>query len=907
MASSQTKGSGLPKSQDTDSEAQSLQKPLRSMASRGPLFDDLGAAFRQIAANKGSKPSKSSQKVDQQGQSGSLNKSQKGPGNPPSENQPIGAIVSHTEDVAVLETSPFAAGKSLTNQYTIPTKSSGPVTTMATDKGQSGKADGAPAPRMADASLDTGSKDTQPGRHEDATKGRNGMRPHQRPSEPPQGSLPSVPHHRQGGSELKPGAMQDSTRSTDSTVSNSQDLLDADVQVNELRQAHQPALPSPLRFPSKLSRKDSDVHNDSESSSIGNTTASSFDPFRYDSQRYQNFMHPSNERDVSRALKRLSKVGEASEVSLITPEASQFAKVADKVEQGEQSEGLQSDVPAKKVRDLRVQIHRKPQLEPEEAVSQDKPHKLTRSKAYLRLDKLVREPTRDGDWVTEATSDATFGLNGIVKQTGSSIANYSDDEKENVPTILNNHRAIILHPAGKTQPEAYEMHTLKHKKQQIMLPKSKYSVFPTNSERVFSSSPRETSTTNQSLPRNISNPFSKNNYRQADIGGNFFNSVARGGSKYEFRDSVSEYALNSQLGQSRPQSKLFDGNLENGVLGKYLKDNPESKMEGVGSPGSQPQTNTSSRDVEASPRKLEQRHVDQMYPARQRCANLWRLERQEKDSSDFGQGRFIGEPLSTRSKFEFELLPLEEAQRKQKLQRESGESDETLPAEERYKRAKSSSLPASSPITVPLPTLSRRQIGPHLSTEFSWTSLRDAFEDTPSPFSATSRPTPLSSAAKRSLLRHHDSPTATSDVSSTPTRKFFSRYTPRIFFPRQEEEERRVTSDQTIIRHHALPQLESGLSLAAMEALMEQSISEDARRRRAHWFYLMATISLIMPFFAILVLCGALDESLVWYTSGAVRRVTIKQRNFIRNAFLAECCLYVVLVASIIAVYTKKF
>lgn len=182
--------------------------------------------------------------------------------------------------------------------------------------------------------------------------------------------------------------------------------------------------------------------------------------------------------------------------------------------------------------------------------------------------------------------------------------------------------------------------------------------------------------------------------------------------------------------------------------------------------------------------------------------------------------------------------------------------------------------------------------------------------DTPSPFSATSRglPTPPSSAANRSLLRQHRSTVTNSDISSTPTRKLFSRFRSRPFFQHEQKQQpSRVASDQTIIHHNPLPHLESGLSLAAMEAMMETSISEDARSRRARWFYLMATASIIIPLFAILVLSGILDRSLIWYTNGEVRRLTIKQRNFIRNGFLAECCLYVVVIASIIAVYTKKF
>ncbi|KAI1761797.1 hypothetical protein GGR53DRAFT_533186 [Hypoxylon sp. FL1150] len=868
MASSQDEGDKAPNLPGTSSSSDGkfLQKRV---ASRAPLFNDLDEAFRKIAAR--SKPSDNSSEKE----------SEPNPHQSQEEDSPT------SQDVILRKTSPYAAGRSLTEKYTTPTKQATPAAAMSTAEGQLGKVDQAP---MVDVPLN-GPSDT----------GSKIARQHQHPSEPPQASLPDVPKvHRQ---ESKTVDVQENTP-TDSTVSNSQHLLNV---VNDNRHSKHPFLPSPLKFPLKSVHKSNEDHQ-SESSSADNTTESNLDPFRYDSQRYQAFVHSGNERDVSRALKRLSNVGEASEVTLFTPEGSPSKAPGKKLD--EQHGEPRPGVFGKRIRDLRVQIGLKPELEPEGAGGQGR---LTRSKAHLRLDKLVRDSTGEGgDWVTEATSEAGFANSPIVKLTGSSVVDFSDDEKENekLPSLFKTSRHPVLHhPSSKTaQPESYELKDLKSTKQQVMLPKHKYSVFPMNSERLFSSN----SDTNQSIARTLSNPFTKNAYRKADNNGNFMNSIAKGASKYEFRDSVSEYAQHSQLGQSSPQDSMFDHNADNGVSGKHLKDGEQTNAEGL---GSERQTLGSSRDVEVTPRKVyEPRLVDQMYPGRQKCGNIWRLEQQQKDSSDFanfGRGSYIGEPLSTRSKFEFELLPLEEAQRKQKEQRESGDGDETLPSAVRYQKAKSNSFAGSSPITVPPPTVSR-QLGPNLSTDFSyqsWTSLRDAFQDTPSPFSATGQnQTPQSSSATRSLLRHHGSPvTPSSDISSTPTRQFFGRFRPRrLLSSPQRDQRRRLASDQPTLNHNPLPHLESGLSLAAMEAVMEASVSEDARRRRAHWFYLMATLSILFPFFAILVLTGMLTESLVWYTKGEVRQLTIKQRNFIRGAFLAESCLFVVLIAAIIAVFTKR-
>ncbi|KAI6089758.1 hypothetical protein F4821DRAFT_275772 [Hypoxylon rubiginosum] len=834
MSSGQGEGDQAPKLPKTGSgsNANFLQKRV---ASRAPLFNDLDEAFKKITARP--KPNENlSQKV----------------------------------------TSPYAAGRSLTDKYTTPTKLTAPTAVMSTAQGQLDNVDQAP---MVDIPLD-GPNDT----------GSKVMRQHQCPSEPPKSSLPDTPHaHPQSELESKTVTIQPTTP-TGSTVSDSQQLLNA----NEVEQTRQPGVPSQLKFPLKECLKNEEDYR-SESSSANNTTVSNLDPFHYDDQRYQAFMHPDNERDVSRALKRLSHVGEASEATLFTPEASPTTKATG-------NHFAQQPVkPAleKKFRDLRVEIGRKPELEPEE---DDAPGRLTRSKACLRLDKLARQSTGDGgDWVTEATTETGFGHSPIVKRTGSSIAYFSDEEEENTSNTFNAiRRPVLWHPSARdnAQPESYELHNLKQPKQQVMLPKTKYSVFPMNSDRLLSSGA-------DTLPHTISNPFSKNAYKRADGNGNFTNLVKKGATKYEFRDSVSEYAQPSQLTQNSPQDSLFDHNLDEGVLGKYLRDGEQANTDGF---GSERQTFGSSRDVEATPRKRYQsRHVDEMYPARHRFGHKWRLERQETDSSDFadyGRGAHIGEPLSSRSKFEFELVSLEQAQLKQKQQRESGETDETRPQAVRSNRAKSNSFTDSSPITLPPPTVNRR-MGANLSTDFSyqsWTNLEDALMDTPSPFSATQQ-TPQSSAADRSLLRHHGSPMT---PSATPTRKFFGRYRPRLFFSPAKEQPQRVASDQPTLNHNPLPHLESGLSLAAMETIMESSISEEAKLRRARWFYLMATLSILLPFFAILVLSKVLDESLVWYTKGEVRTLTIKQRNFIRAAFLVELCLFVILIASIIAVFTKK-
>ncbi|OTB05136.1 hypothetical protein M426DRAFT_10979 [Hypoxylon sp. CI-4A] len=98
---------------------------------------------------------------------------------------------------------------------------------------------------------------------------------------------------------------------------------------------------------------------------------------------------------------------------------------------------------------------------------------------------------------------------------------------------------------------------------------------------------------------------------------------------------------------------------------------------------------------------------------------------------------------------------------------------------------------------------------------------------------------------------------------------------------------------------------ESGLSLAAREVLRERHISETGHRRRRQWFIAMSLFSLL-PFIGLLVIYGKFNGSLIWWTEGEVRQLTIKQRGFIRNMLLFQSCFYVILISSIVAVFTRR-
>ncbi|KAI0008145.1 hypothetical protein F4779DRAFT_463598 [Xylariaceae sp. FL0662B] len=765
------------------------------------------------------------------------------------------------------------------------------------------------------------------------------------PSKPPQNS-PGAPQGQQRS--VSPQVPNEgSSAFYASTVSDSQHLLDADAQADELRLVRQPLFPSPLRISSKQGLKGSELRRheelfgDAGSSIVDGTNDSNDDPFKYDGGHYQAFLRPTKERDLSQALRRMSRVGPPSEGTLVSPEASPNEKTGTKRSTSKPSsrnntttsrrkrpEGKVFDSSAamsmptseKQVRDIKVVINPRPRLDLDEGVEHDraKESKKRDVPANDTYKTLPKDFASDGDWVTEATSEAGFGEGPVpraqlAKATGSSIADFSDDEHIDIHGHFGSHDHILQHPVGQAQPESYELRNLKDTKQPIFLPKTRANrptAFPENSIRLYSSNGNENDKSGQSRPpllRKWSNPFTKGGKdRRGGTGGQFGYKIERNGpSKYDFRDSASEYT------PAMPSNQATCGTVNAGTYGtlphaasettcddELLNGHGHIDLPNDKPPNSQPGKLDSSREFQATPRiGYERRLVDEAYPIRY---NKYRPRPLDKDIAIAVPCSYNGEPLSATSKFEFELLPLDQAQLKYKQQRESGETDETEDARVRYKRAKSNAssrgFSASSPIDPPLPTHARDGfLGPNLSSNFTpphWHSLRYALQDSPTPFAATSQgmfsPTPNPS---RSFKDRSSPLTPTPTYTATPATvkgKWFGREQARLLPERQTS--RRNGTDRTVLHNR----------IAA-----ERCISYKAHSRLKLWFYAMATLS-ILPFFAILVLTGVFNDSLAWFTRGEVYQLTSRQRKIIKYMFLVECVVYTSCIAAIIVYFVLK-
>ncbi|KAI1642117.1 uncharacterized protein F4817DRAFT_369690 [Daldinia loculata] len=765
-------------------------------------------------------------------------------------------------------------------------------------------------------------------------------------SDPPQGGLPDIPFGHSRSRSVLQGINESSSPITETTVSNSQHLLDVEAQASELQDAHKPLMPSPLRPHLERNPKSGLLRNEqintTESSFNDITSSSNNDPFRYDQRDYWGAPYLWKERDVSRALRRASKVGDASETTIATPEASPRPAIwpvpkpaprhASVTLTSKRPEGQFFHKPALQstfeddegqTQEVKIIIGSPPEPQRKRELKRDRVSGLITD--HVQLDSLpaglpLRDSTANQTWVTDGYSD-------IIKVAGSSIADYSDDDGEgNRPSLCGSSCAIIQHPLRDNDPGSYELRTLKDTKRSVLLPKTRLfrgGAFQDNSSRYFSGNTSKNTGFSQlpPFPRGLSNPFGKKEpYRNADSEGNFTLNFKRNGpSKYDFRDSTSEY-MPSVRGSRVLSGISFCGRhiitsedeLEMEDLSKHVHEDATPRTPGLETTSSKQQELGSPLSEQDKPQPYEPRLVDQDYPIR--YGNWFQEEKNQGMASHSSfNASFNGEPISPQSKFEFELLPLDEAQRKNKQQRESGEKDETESPLSRSHFTVSSwsncGLPTSTAVQLPMPAhVSSGRTAPHLSLDFSPSSHHsygDIFKDTPTPFSASSHrgSTPTPARPARALLYQEmlsESPTTTGTLEKVK-RSLLGRFVPRMFS--SETRSHRTVSNTTVIQY-PMPN-DSGLSLVAIEALRESNISRHGSKKRAQWFRLMAILSIIIPFFAIFVLTGVFDKTLVWYSRGEVGQITIKQRGFIRNALLVQGCFYVFVVSCLIAVFVR--
>ncbi|ORY70219.1 uncharacterized protein BCR38DRAFT_405846 [Pseudomassariella vexata] len=771
--------------------------------------------------------------------------------------------------------------------------------------------------------------------------------------------LPQIPlPHRQSV------VAGDETLMQTTNVADAQGLLNANPDSNEIPPAVYDLFPQPLRIPSKdrasfqKSRPLEDVFSDADSSSIGYdpSTGSNDDPFRYDSARYRAFLKPGKERDVSQALRHVSGVGTYGEHLLKDSNANERARKGMKNSAREsrdlsapplrsrkwldQSEGGffdQDTLPADqatvgKSREVKVIINHNPQ--PDKGKGKENHEKKEDSNFGLTIERneqtsarLTKDATNDGDWVTEATSDIGYDrqaapgkpLNYDIKPTGSSIADYSDNDEEAIRQgIVGSTEQILHHPSGESLSTTYRIHNVKGMPQQVMLLRTqvnRVNGFAQNSMRFKPDAGRlsglyETPGMFQKLSK--SKPFPGKPYQRADSSSYFTNKTDRTKpSKYDFRDSTSEYtvSVNDKKVNGDTYADIPSTSLASIDTEEVLNENPSG--EHIGAPYQYPVD----KHNQVNQKTLGDSHRNGLDFPRPDESSISRLEARQQMMYE-ADGKIIPFPpdsqnfgiTSIGSKFSFPLLPLRDAQSLHKQRRESGETDETESAAKRKMRVYSdqSSQPNITPISLlpPSPAYlkgksavrrgsdfrrgsgfrrgSNVRRGSLLSTTFTPPHWVNSVEEI-SPLSDPSlHATPSASQAATALARYgggEDTPAA--------KRGWFVQNNPRVS---------KLQRDKCAQQDDAENSLEMIARQGGAYRETDEYISNRVRKaskRHTIFFYGLVVLCLI-PFIPPFALKGKFDNTLRHFTKGQVNRLTSDQRKFLQWMWLVQIVLIIV-------------
>ncbi|KAI1848276.1 hypothetical protein JX266_005989 [Neoarthrinium moseri] len=708
--------------------------------------------------------------------------------------------------------------------------------------------------------------------------------------------------------QLSPSPRVSSRASTQASDADwSKDLDTCGDKQGSSRHSHS-LVPQPLRIPSNREHhranqlRQNPFLTDVESSITGDiSTDSNDDPFKYDNEHYRRIRRLGKEREVSRALRRLSRfnpppegidptVDEATVRAGPDNEARSQSEIhRSTVDHGQLGGNFFDPVAFRALHGdaeigsgIKIVISKSPEpkVEDETNDAQDSTtFGLMVERDNGNTNTLSRDHATEGDWVTEATSDAgldTVPHNGPfaqgIKATGSSLADYSDDGyMTHFPGAFGSRDHILQHPSAESLANSYEMHSLKGRDQKVLLPRpnaSRFNGFGQNTSR-FNSNYRKPTESQEGL----FNPFVRRDYKRADASSYFtYKPDKNTRSKYEFRDSTSTYAgvVDSNQAVCGTREVIESSSMASINTTELLN---EGGVSCTGGGDYVPH-----KDNETHQHKHTRRHSRR--PTRLVFPRMSQHNRPAMDDYDDKPTPmtpiiYQDGPVSAGSKFSFRLLDLAEAQVLQKQRRESGETDETEDSTVRYNRARSES--GTQPSLTPLP--------PRPSAAY----LRDGHVRKGSGLSSTFTP------PRWRAFQGDDTPRSTSKYYLLGRRQKRTHSEPRgRLLPLDKRLRPMVFSRTRGSTMHPDPE--------ATRHTEDDFISYQARTRRRLFFYVMLSLC-ILPFFALLVINGNFDSSLVWFTHGEVSRLTRKQRKIIKTVFVIECVIYASLVAAIIAYY----
>ncbi|KAK6072865.1 hypothetical protein SCUP515_07190 [Seiridium cupressi] len=690
-------------------------------------------------------------------------------------------------------------------------------------------------------------------------------------------------------------------------------------------------MPPPLRIPSNRDNKkyghprENPFSNEADcsvGSGLGGTsTESNDDPFKYDNDHYRRVRQLGKEREVSLVLKRMSHSRTCVEPSNGALDVSPQKPIepGDFVQNKHDEKGrsslrfgrhegsffdpvafsaLQGDAPEDQDTNVKVVINKSCESGTREVNNiNDRPFGLSIDREDHAWERRPHDNATDGDWITEATSEADFDSlpgNGQftqgIKATGSSIADYSDDGYATPFSNFGSRNQIVRqHPA---ESKSYEVSDVRDPKQDRFALQS-------HTSRVtgYGQSPSRMAPGAIVSQTSVFNPF-RRDYKRANASSYFTYKADRyARARYEFRDSTSTYGPAGDYDEAgfRPQATIPSISTASSDSAQLLNHNAALFTD---------LADDGSNNVSTQTQKHKRGHSRQ--PALLSIPPGSYYERSSVTDNEQGELTqayaitCIEGPPSASSKFSFKLLDLSEAQEIQKVRRASEDTSQTDSIGHWPRSCSiSSGHPVVAPLSRPSAAYMRRDShirkGSRLSSTFTPPPWQTPNADSAS---ATRECTPLDASASRLLTLPGDNQAKTPSASkkgwSRQEDDKISRDHRSGFFPADKRIHAKA-SDHTLksIRNR---------DNATARAAEDHYVSTKAKSRRRIFFYVMLCLS-ILPFFALLVLSGNFDASLTWLTHGEVHRLTKKQRKVIKVFFVVECIIYASMVAAIIAYY----
>ncbi|KAI2640930.1 hypothetical protein GGS21DRAFT_547286 [Xylaria nigripes] len=717
-------------------------------------------------------------------------------------------------------------------------------------------------------------------------------------SQPPQELLPAdPPTDAQHACDSVVYRSEIESPVANTSVTDSQHLLDVDAQDRELEAARRAVVPLPLHV--THSHHGTDVAQDqhyAESNAPNPFVVIELDDsadraFTHpETQGYKTYLDPPVQRDISRLLRQAGGRRQRDSHSLDRSNKNDNAKSKHALPEQHFTQSTLRTVSTedRRIRNIKV------------VIGQDNHDQDSHNEdSNAENDHVMASD--DADWVTEGTSDCGFALStdGAAqprqsmgyKKAGSSLADYSDDGQATTFERFGS-RDQILQPPAKDHYVSYDIKQSKDSKFSILLPRKRDASTANAGRRIGRVSNRDSHQFRPQLLARNGNPYHEIGSNKLERPGRLvFNFDQNAPPRYQFRDSVSEYetaaaSMKANYGTQksdtenylpRPVSRLSD-----------LSNYNQQRTQSIGAQFDQ-SNNLEGDQIssefyqESNPFSTPNAHANQesdmsfsIYAAERR------RQRQEFQQREFAQAFSYCDPPSTssvRSKFDFELLPLNVAQKINREQRDNGQTNEAETGLSRMKRWRSfpSTDVASSPIEPPSPAFFTDR---DLSINFSPTNLDVDSSDVERGYYSSTR---NRRRRTRSWLGY---PNDTASSFGTPT---VQRY------PGQHDHGPAPTPGE----HRRLHRRRPGFIAP------DDYVSDRADRIRRYCFFIIIILS-VLPFFGILALSGAFSEALKWATQGEVDHLTRSQRRFLKWQLGIEALVYTACAIAVVVFFGSK-